>query len=125
MSGGSPTPGNGLAGWGARIRTWEWRNQNPQKAFDMQRLSGLMLLNLRRLGRHSIDFAALRLDADRTRHSSGMAALRSCRRLMPGPAFSISTVVARCSAARPMTPCRAAPDIRGDPGRHGGGTRHS
>src|SRR6266481_1919348 len=31
--GGSPTPGNhtaetGLAGWGARIRTWEWRNQN-------------------------------------------------------------------------------------------------
>jgi hypothetical protein len=19
----------GLAGWGARIRTWEWRNQNP------------------------------------------------------------------------------------------------
>jgi hypothetical protein len=31
---GSPTPGNhtaetGLAGWGARIRTWEWRNQNP------------------------------------------------------------------------------------------------
>jgi len=28
-------------------------------------------LNLRRLGRHSIDFAALRLDADRTRHSSG------------------------------------------------------
>src|SRR5712691_2826070 len=32
--GGSPTPGNhhaetGLAGWGARIRTWEWRNQNP------------------------------------------------------------------------------------------------
>src|SRR5712671_2034064 len=46
--GGSPTPGNhtaetALAGWGARIRTWEWRNQNPQKAFDMQRLSGLML----------------------------------------------------------------------------------
>src|SRR5258706_12154242 len=46
--GGSPTPGNhtaetGLAGWGARIRTWEWRNQNPQEAFDMQRLSGLML----------------------------------------------------------------------------------
>ena len=60
-----------LAGWGDRIRTWEWRNQNPQEAFDMQRLSGLMLLNLRRLGRHSIDFAALRLDADRTRHSSG------------------------------------------------------
>jgi hypothetical protein len=33
-TGGSPTPGNhtaetGLAGWGARIRTWEWRNQNP------------------------------------------------------------------------------------------------
>src|SRR5258707_14287078 len=32
--GGSPTPGNhtaetGLAGWGARIRTWEWRNHNP------------------------------------------------------------------------------------------------
>src|SRR6266436_1816920 len=32
--GGSPTPGNhtaetALAGWGARIRTWEWRNQNP------------------------------------------------------------------------------------------------
>src|SRR5260370_37735173 len=32
--GGSPTPGNhtaetGLAGWGARIRTWEWRNQKP------------------------------------------------------------------------------------------------
>src|SRR6266481_1526394 len=32
--GGSPTPGNhtaetGLAGWGARIRTCEWRNQNP------------------------------------------------------------------------------------------------
>jgi hypothetical protein len=32
--GGFPTPGNhtaetGLAGWGARIRTWEWRNQNP------------------------------------------------------------------------------------------------
>jgi len=26
-------------------------------------------LNLHRLGRHSIDFAALRLDADRTRHS--------------------------------------------------------
>src|SRR6266404_6728185 len=30
--GGSPTPGNhtaetGLAGWGTRIRTWEWRNQ--------------------------------------------------------------------------------------------------
>ena len=21
----------GLGGWGARIRTWEWRNQNPQK----------------------------------------------------------------------------------------------
>src|SRR6266478_3465998 len=40
--GGSPTPGNhtaetGLAGWGARIRTWEWRNQNPQEAFDMLR----------------------------------------------------------------------------------------
>src|SRR6266849_9080934 len=33
--GGSPTPGNNtaetaLAGWGARIRTWEWRNQIPQ-----------------------------------------------------------------------------------------------
>src|SRR6267154_5898698 len=33
--GGSPTPGNhtaetGLAGWGARIRTSEWRNQIPQ-----------------------------------------------------------------------------------------------
>jgi hypothetical protein len=33
--GGSPTPGNhtaetALAGWGARIRTWEWRNQNPR-----------------------------------------------------------------------------------------------
>jgi hypothetical protein len=28
-------------------------------------------LNLRRLGHHSIDFAALRLDADRMRHSSG------------------------------------------------------
>ena len=32
--GGSPAPGNhtaetALAGWGARIRTWEWRNQNP------------------------------------------------------------------------------------------------
>src|SRR5712692_3848728 len=32
--GGSPTPGNhtaetGLAGWGGRIRTSEWRNQNP------------------------------------------------------------------------------------------------
>src|SRR5258708_32978482 len=32
--GGPRTPGNhtaetGLAGWGARIRTWEWRNQNP------------------------------------------------------------------------------------------------
>ena len=32
--GGSPTPGThdaetALAGWGARIRTWEWRNQNP------------------------------------------------------------------------------------------------
>jgi hypothetical protein len=31
---GSPTPGNStaetaLAGLGARIRTWEWRNQNP------------------------------------------------------------------------------------------------
>ncbi len=24
-----------LAGWGARTRTWEWRNQNPQEAFDM------------------------------------------------------------------------------------------
>src|SRR5713101_1695327 len=46
--GGSPTPGNhtaetALAGWGGRIRTSEWRNQNPQEAFDMQRLSGLML----------------------------------------------------------------------------------
>src|SRR5712671_1377959 len=54
--GGSPTPGNhaaetGLTGWRARIRTWEWRNQNPQKAFDMLRkrplickgFSGLML----------------------------------------------------------------------------------
>src|SRR5260221_3632255 len=32
--GGSPTPGNhtaetALAGWGVRIRTWEWRNSNP------------------------------------------------------------------------------------------------
>src|SRR6266849_1942347 len=32
--GGCPTTGNHtaetrLAGWGARIRTWEWRNQNP------------------------------------------------------------------------------------------------
>src|SRR6266481_10034128 len=32
--GGSPTPGNhtaetGLAGWGGRIRTSVWRNQNP------------------------------------------------------------------------------------------------
>jgi hypothetical protein len=26
-----------LVGWGARIRTWEWRNQNPQEAFDMLR----------------------------------------------------------------------------------------
>jgi len=30
----SPTQGNdgaetALVGWGARIRTWEWRNQNP------------------------------------------------------------------------------------------------
>src|SRR6266849_2956416 len=38
--GGSPTPGNhtaetGLAGWGARIRTWEWRNQNPQNALGV------------------------------------------------------------------------------------------
>src|SRR6267154_3964511 len=46
--GGSPTPGNhtaetALAGWGGRIRTSAWRNQNPQKSFDMQRLSGLML----------------------------------------------------------------------------------
>src|SRR5260370_6719637 len=39
-----------------------------EKAFDMQRLSGLMFLNLRRLRRHSIDFAPLRLHADRTRH---------------------------------------------------------
>src|SRR5262249_15380308 len=23
------SPRTGLAGWGARIRTWEWRNQNP------------------------------------------------------------------------------------------------
>src|SRR5258705_11403548 len=35
--GGSPTPGNhtaetALAGWGARIRTWEWRNQNRMLA---------------------------------------------------------------------------------------------
>src|SRR6266404_9071008 len=35
--GGCPTPGNhtaetALAGWGARIRTWEWRNQNPRVA---------------------------------------------------------------------------------------------
>src|SRR6266403_3315706 len=42
--GGSPTPGNhtaetALAGWGARIRTWEWRNQNPQKDIDMYLLS--------------------------------------------------------------------------------------
>jgi hypothetical protein len=28
---------------GGRIRTSVWRNQNPQKAFDMQRFSGLML----------------------------------------------------------------------------------
>src|SRR5260221_5174393 len=46
--GGSPTPGNhtaetGLAGWGARIRTWEWRNQNPQNAIDTYSLSALML----------------------------------------------------------------------------------
>ena len=32
--GGSHTPGNhtvetGLGGWAGRIRTWEWRNQNP------------------------------------------------------------------------------------------------
>jgi hypothetical protein len=32
--GGSPTPGThdvetALVGWGAWIRTWEWRNQNP------------------------------------------------------------------------------------------------
>src|SRR6266446_3553148 len=38
----SPTAGNScgetlVAGWGARIRTWEWRNQNPQEAFDMLR----------------------------------------------------------------------------------------
>jgi hypothetical protein len=25
-----------LAGWGGRIRTSVWRNQNPQEAFDMQ-----------------------------------------------------------------------------------------
>jgi hypothetical protein len=42
----------GLAGWGARIRTWEWRNQNPLpyhdeivaeiaiKAFAARRLNG-------------------------------------------------------------------------------------
>jgi hypothetical protein len=34
--GDSPTPGNhtaetGLAGWGARIRTWKWRNQKAAK----------------------------------------------------------------------------------------------
>jgi hypothetical protein len=34
--GGSHTSGNNsakiaLAGWAARIRTWEWRNQNPEK----------------------------------------------------------------------------------------------
>src|SRR5258708_29871140 len=33
----SPTAGNScgetlVAGWGARIRTWEWRNQNPPDA---------------------------------------------------------------------------------------------
>jgi hypothetical protein len=38
--GGSPTPGNhtaetALAGWGARIRTWEWRNQNPYSSPDL------------------------------------------------------------------------------------------
>jgi hypothetical protein len=28
-SAGNPYEKTGLAGWGARIRTWEWRNQNP------------------------------------------------------------------------------------------------
>src|SRR5260221_3074989 len=46
--GSSPTPGNhtaetALAGWGARIRTWEWRNQDPQNAIDTYSLSALML----------------------------------------------------------------------------------
>jgi hypothetical protein len=44
----SPTQGNdgaetALFGWGARIRTWEWRNQNPQNAIDTYSLSALML----------------------------------------------------------------------------------
>src|ERR1700719_3395243 len=30
------TPDTPLAGWGARIRTREWRNQNPQKAIDIK-----------------------------------------------------------------------------------------
>src|SRR5258708_7593466 len=38
--GGTPTAGNhtaetALAGWGARIRTWEWRNQNPDGSPDL------------------------------------------------------------------------------------------
>jgi len=46
--GGSPAPGNhtaetALAGWGARIRTWEWRNQNPQKSIDIYSISSAML----------------------------------------------------------------------------------
>jgi hypothetical protein len=37
--GGSPTSGNQtaeteLAGWGGRIRTWKWRNQNPSGSHD-------------------------------------------------------------------------------------------
>jgi hypothetical protein len=39
----SPTPGNdaetALVGWGARIRTWEWRNQNRTLYVPLQRLN--------------------------------------------------------------------------------------
>src|SRR5258708_28778769 len=55
------------------IVTTVWKRQKlgeevaePRRAV---RQVDVTCLNLRRLGRHSIDFAALRLDADRTRHS--------------------------------------------------------
>ena len=51
-----------LAGWGAWIRTREWRNQNPQKRIDNISIFAAML-RLCRIKQHAA-FAAASLSGD-------------------------------------------------------------
>jgi phage tail sheath protein FI len=45
----------GLAGWGARIRTWEWRNQDPLHLVKVYRSVAVFENSLARGGSFAVE----------------------------------------------------------------------